>query len=478
MKKILILLFIGVVAVAIGTTNAQKILVPPYLQPGNAPSLSKELKVVIWQTDSVPGNFKVDFGAGTSLAQTTKLQTAKVTSFQLKLLGKTTFLYRATLTGLQFDTEYTYRVSQGAEVVATNTFATRTKKASTRFVAFGDCGAGTPQQAEIAFRVFQRKPEFVLVVGDNVYSSGLEREYRTRFFPAYTAANASVKTGAPLMQSIPFYMLVGNHDVQAWKLDKTPDGLAFFYYNDLPLNAPVTEFTIKPVGEAALMKAFEKAAGDRFPRIANYSFDNGNVHIVCIDANAYTNTLDPVLVEWLRRDLGSSKADWKIVSFHQPGFNGAKSHYDYQSMRLLSPLFEEFKVDLVISGHVHNYQRSQPLKFAPKRDSTGENYVISRDGRVDGTFTLDQKFDGVTNTKAMGIIYIVTGAGGAVLYDEGISNKPEMWKHDPPANWVPFTVKLISDIHSYTLIETEGKKLTLRQFDLKDNEIDGIVMTK
>ena len=121
---------------------------------------------------------------------------------------------------------------------------------------------------------------------------------------------------------------------------------------------------------------------------------------------------------------------------------------------------------------------SMPLKFAPKRDSTGENYVISRDGRIDGTFTLDQQFDGVTNTKATGIIYIVTGAGGAVLYDEGISNKPEMWKHDPPANWVPFTVKLISDIHSYTLIETEGKKLTLKQFDLKDNELDGIVVTK
>ena len=72
----------------------------------------------------------------------------------------------------------------------------------------------------------------------------------------------------------------------------------------------------------------------------------------------------------------------------------------------------------------------------------------------------------------------MTGAGGAGLYDAAISGKPELWKHEPAENWVPFTVKLISDVHSYTLIETEGKKLTLKQYDLKDKEIDAIVMTK
>ena len=97
---------------------------------------------------------------------------------------------------------------------------------------------------------------------------------------------------------------------------------------------------------------------------------------------------------------------------------------------------------------------------------------------LDGVFTLDQKFDGANNTTPNGIIYIVTGGGGAVLYDTEISGKPELWKHQPPENWVPFTVKLVANIHSYTLIETEGKKLTLKQFDLKDNEIDGIVITK
>ena len=473
MKKILILILFGALS-----AGAQKILVTPYLQPGDASSLSKEQKVVIWQTDSVPGNFKVEFGEGASLDQTQKLITAKVTFVQLRLLGKTTYLYRATLSKLQFDLEYTYRVSLGTHVVASNTFMSRTKKPSVRFVAFGDCGTGSPQQAEIAYRVFQRKPQFVLITGDNVYSSGLEREYRSRFFPIYTNVNPSPLTGAPLMQSIPFYMLVGNHDVQAWKLNSHPDGLAFFYYCDLPMNAPKPVLTVEAVADPAGLKAFEKATEGRYPNITNYSFDNGNVHIVCLDANYYVNPLDLPLMEWLRSDLSRSKADWKIVSFHNPGFNTSIKHYDDQAMRLLSPLLEEMKVDLVLTGHVHNYQRTVPLKFDPKKDPTGQHYVMDPSGRVDGVFTLDQKFDGANNTTPNGIIYIVTGGGGAVLYDTEISGKPELWKHQPPENWVPFTVKLVANIHSYTLIETEGKKLTLKQFDLKDNEIDGIVITK
>ena len=39
----------------------QKILIAPYLQPGNASGLNKEQKVLIWQTDSVPGNFLVQY---------------------------------------------------------------------------------------------------------------------------------------------------------------------------------------------------------------------------------------------------------------------------------------------------------------------------------------------------------------------------------------------------------------------------------
>jgi hypothetical protein len=280
------------------------------------------------------------------------------------------------------------------------------------------------------------------------------------------------------MKSIPFYMLVGNHDTQATDLDKIPDGLAFFYFNDLPMNGPVTESRVEATGKPETVKAFEKATGGRYPKLANYSFDYGNVHITCLDANVYVNPLDAALVQWMRNDISSSRADWKIVAFHQPGFNSSNLHYNYQVMRLLSPVLEGLGVDMILSGHVHNYQRTVPLKFAPKKDQSGDHYIITPEGKVDGVFTLDEKFDGISQTKPNGIIYIVSGAGGAGLYDAAISNKPELWKHEPPENWVPFTVKLVSDIHSFTLIETEGKKLTLRQLDAQGVAFDEIHVTK
>lgn len=474
--RVIFLFLFGLIAFS--SLQAQQILVPPYLQPGNSPTFSKEQPVLIWQTDSIPGEFKVEYVQGTTVEGATKPITSKVTSSKLFLKNKTTYLYRAVLSKVKLDTEYAYRVSLKGNAIATGSYNARSKKTQTRFAVFGDCGAGTPFQAGIAYQVYQQKPQFVLVTGDNVYRSGLESEYRQNFFPYYTATPAAPEKGAPLMNNIPFYMLLGNHDVYGDNFDKTPDGLAYFYYNDLPLNGPVTDFVTKPTGNEQLVKAFKTNAGSRYPRMSNFSFDYGNVHIACLDANPYTNPLDPALVQWLAQDMQNSTADWKIVSYHHPGFNSSKAHYNYQQMRLLSPVLEQLGIDMVLTGHVHNYQRTVPLKFEPKRDSTGTRYLISEEGRVDGKFTLDEKFDGITNTKPNGIIYIVTGAGGAPLYDTSLSGKPDLWKHDPQENWVPYTVKIVSDIHSFTMIETDGKKLILKQMNAQGVVFDEIKVTK
>ncbi|HRG79651.1 MAG TPA: metallophosphoesterase family protein, partial [Cyclobacteriaceae bacterium] len=191
------------VLVLVGVSGySQTLLVPPYLQPGNAPTLSKEQKVLIWQTDSIQGNFKVEYTLNPSGK---KVAVAKSSFSKLFLKNKTTYLYRATLSGLKFDASYTYKVSLNGKVLAENSFTTRTLKPQTKFVVFGDCGGGTPQQAGIAYQVYQQKPEFVLVTGDNVYLKGLENEYRKNFFPYYTAKEANPAVGAPLMNSIPFY---------------------------------------------------------------------------------------------------------------------------------------------------------------------------------------------------------------------------------------------------------------------------------
>jgi predicted MPP superfamily phosphohydrolase len=463
--------------ISVCTLYCQEIIVSPYLQPGNAPKLSKEEKVLIWQTDSIPGTYTVEYLNG-KFEEGVKKSIAKISSVKLSFNNKTTILYRARLASLKFDESYAYRVLLNGQPIAQNQFASRSKKASTRFAIFGDCGQGTTQQAEVAYQVYQQKPEFVLLTGDIVYGRGLENEYRKNFFPYYNAVEADVLKGAPLMATVPFYTVIGNHDIYGSDFDKTPGGLAYFYYSDLPLNAPIPALTLETKGNPQLVKSFRKNAGRRFPTITNYSFDYGNVHIACLDANLYVNPLDPALTAWLAEDMKNSRADWKIVAYHHPGFNSSKVHYNDQQMRLLAPLLERLGVDLVLSGPVHNYQRSVPLKFLPKRDATGTQYVISKEGLVDGVFTLDQQFDGLTRTKPSGIIYIVTGSGGAQLYDREITNNPSLWKQGTPENWAPFTVKLISDTHSFTVIETRGAVLNLKQLDAKGVVLDEINVSK
>jgi hypothetical protein len=132
-------------------------------------------------------------------------------------------------------------------------------------------------------------------------------------------------------------------------------------------------------------------------------------------------------------------------------------------MRWLSPVFEQGGADIVFSGHVHNYQRTHPLTFVPAVDAPGT-------GVVDGQFTMDSEYDGITKTKPNGVLYVISGGGGAKLYS------PEL--EDQPATWKAYTVKHISKVNSFSEVDVEAGKLTLRQVDGNGRELDRFVVTK
>jgi acid phosphatase type 7 len=131
-------------------------------------------------------------------------------------------------------------------------------------------------------------------------------------------------------------------------------------------------------------------------------------------------------------------------------------------MRRMAEVFEAGGVDVVFNGHVHNYQRSYPLRFVPAKDGEGE--------RVAGQWTLDKSFDGRANTRPRGVIYLVTGAGGAGLYN------PE--QTDDPASWQEFTYKFLAKVHSLTVADVNGSTLTVRQVSAGGEEIDRFIVTK
>ena len=388
-------------------------------------------------------------------------------------------VYRAGLTNLAPGGTFQYRVLKGGQVVFSATArAPKSADQAYRFVAFGDCGAGSKDQKPLAGGRFSSQPDFVMIPGDIVYDRGLIVDYRKKFWPVYNA-DEPCEAGVPLIRSVPFMAAPGNHDLDTRDLDKYPDALAYYLYWDQPLNGPIgTEggpLVPALTASEANRRAFIEAAGDAYPRMANFSFDYANAHWTILDSNPYVNWTDPALKSWVASDLaGAKNATWRFVVFHHPGFNSSREHFEQQQMRLLAPVFEAGKVDIVFNGHVHNYQRSFPLKFEPDKNGTllvgGRENKTVRGRVVNGQWQLDKSFDGSTDTTPNGVIYLITGAGGQHLYN------PE--QNDDPDSWQKFTEKFFSTVHSLTVADVDGKTMTIRQVAADGQELDHFTITK
>ena len=448
----------------------------PYLQLGNAPSLQKSERLdLLFQTEDTDAKWSIEVQ---SEGESKKRVISAPTFKRVAVAGVPAHrVYSATLTGLKPGMPFTYTVAKDGKTVfsATGT-ARKAANQPYRFVVFGDCGQNNAEQKAVAYQTFQAKPDFVFITGDIVYNRGRVSEYRTKYFPIYNADEASIGVGAPLSRSIPFMASPGNHDILHPDMNATPDTMAYFYYWSQPLNGPISTVGAKNTpdmtGTDENQKAFLSAAGDTYPRMANFSFDYGNAHWTVLDANPYVDWTDAKLREWVEKDLASAKsATWKFVGFHQPGFNSSKNHFSEQQMRLLADVFEKGGVNVVFNGHVHNYQRSFPLRFATDKASYGAAQTAEKaSGQIDGALTLDKTFDGNKNTKANGVIYLVTGAGGAGLYNPEQQDKPETWQ--------PFTTKYVANVNSFTVVDVNGKTLTVRQIAGDGHELDRFTLTR
>jgi 3',5'-cyclic AMP phosphodiesterase CpdA len=461
--------FLGLVPTVFGQDGESKkgaFVVAPYVQLGHEPGPGK--LDLLWHANDVDADWSVEI----QTSPTSPWRKSEKPSFRRIAVGGIAphRVYRAALTDLPAGELFKYVVTQDAKpVFSAEARAVKSAKQAQRFVVFGDCGAGTPEQAPIAHHAMQAKPDFVMITGDIVYSRGQASEYRDKFWPYYNAVGKTGSIdGVPLLRSTLFLSSPGNHDIATRDLNRYPDALAYFYYWDQPLNGPQSTVggpLVAPItGSDKNKQAFLDAAGPAFPRMANFSFDYGNAHWTVLDGNSSVVWADKDFQKWVADDLAAAKnATWRFVAFHQPGFNSSKAHFAEQYTRQMSPIFEKGNVDVVFTGHVHNYQRSHPLTFVPDADP-----VAARKGK--GVLTLDKTYDGKKNTKPKGVIYLVTGAGGQHLYNPDQQDKPETWQE--------FTVNHISKVHSLTVADLNGKTLKIKQIDVEGREVDSFTITK
>lgn len=233
--------------------------------------------------------------------------------------------YEGQLADLSPDTMYCY--SLGTETrTATDAAGFRTAPApgtgaKVSFAAFGDSGAGGADQLAVLEQLQTVPMRLMIHTGDIAYENGTIQQFEENYFDVY----------ANLLKSFAMFPSIGNHD----------EGGVYHQIYDLP---------------------WARAGSDY------YSFDYGDVHFVALD----TNMIGSEQAAWLDDDLAATERDWVVVYGHHPPYSSGEHGCDNQFQEVFGPILEEHQVDLVLSGHDHDYERMIP--------QNGVNYVVTGGG--------------------------------------------------------------------------------------------------
>lgn len=293
---------------------------------------------------------------------------------------------RALVSGLPGE-DIGYRVTVDGVSSPAGTIPGRTAD-SLRLAFFGDSRGNPPVVRALSDRMLARDPDVVLHSGDFVYDGRNEAEWDPEFF----------EPAAVLLRSVPVLPAIGNHEHDHRS-----------YYD-----------------------AFEVPVADPVRPEAWYSVDLGLVHLTVLDTNPVSGLLAAGTAQrrWLEADLAAAEAPWTVVMFHHPLYSSGRHGSNEVLRDRLAPLFESSKVDLLVAGHDHCYERTWPM----------------RDGRRDPT----------------GVVHVVSGGGGAVLYPVGRSG---------------WTAVSESDYH-YGVIRATRDRLDADVLDAGDREIDAFSLMK
>ncbi|MCD4665345.1 MAG: metallophosphoesterase, partial [Bacteroidales bacterium] len=91
-----------------------------------------------------------------------------------------------------------------------------------------------------------------------------------------------------------------------------------------------------------------------------YSFEQGNALFICLLSEQDFD----VQYDWLLDKLKNTDKEWIIVYFHRPFFTRG-SHKDEMNEQRTTwwKAFDDYGVDIVMSGHTHSYIRTTPINL-------------------------------------------------------------------------------------------------------------------
>lgn len=285
---------------------------------------------IVWQW-TTNTSFRVDWGTSPSYGASTS---------SISAYDTTNRMYSSTLTGLTPGTKYYYRVVVGNQYSDGSFFTAPSAGAtSLKFVSYGDTRTNTGAHNTVAGQVvklFQSDPGYQtlnLMEGDLVSSGDTNSTWDSEFF---TPTMSNVRTE---MANISDLSVMGNHE-----------------------------------GSGALFKRYFP-----MPFVAGryWSFDYGPMHVVMMDQ--YTSYgAGSAQYNWIKNDLAASTKKWKVIVLHEPGWSANGGHANNTTIqKTYQPLFEQYKVALVLGGHNHYYARAMVNGIAHLTVGTGGAPIYS-----------------------------------------------------------------------------------------------------
>ncbi|MET8762468.1 metallophosphoesterase family protein [Lentzea sp. NPDC004782] len=318
--------------------------------------------VVSWQ---VPGNIREPYlRVGTRAGEYGEAIKAEVRALTSDLawqekgalftvsphLGKavTQYYLHVRLDDLVPDTTYYYVVGhQNYEPTEFGTFRTApTTNKPFSFTAFGDQGVGYNALATNSL-IADLAPQFHLAMGDLSYANDGEGGrpatdvYDARKWDSFFAQNELVAA------EIPWMVALGNHEMESW-------------YDRHGYGGMRARFTMPD-------NAWDGSTCIYSWRYLNVGLISLDGNDICYNSDANLDYTEGRQQVWLKAQLekfrNDPEIDFIVVYCHQctystSGNNGA----EVGAQKRWAPLFDQYQVDLVLNGHNHVYERTDPIR--------------------------------------------------------------------------------------------------------------------
>jgi hypothetical protein len=185
-----------------------------------------------------------------------------------------------------------------------------------------------------------------------------------------------------------------------------------------------------------------------------YSFNYKNMHFLALSTETDYDD-DSEQYQFAIRDLEKYSKDpfidWIIVFYHRHIYGSGSLEEDTDFREIYHPLFDKYKVDLALQGHLHVYERTYPITF----NNEDDDEPIVQDNNPTHIYK---------NPKAP--IFLTVGTGGA--HDMILSSLDDFVAEGIDGTFGILDIALESDQKTLagTFIENGKKKEVMDEFKI------------